>query len=202
MLGRVYKPQYQSGIASMVYPEWLAIGPSGWLKEAGSGLLRGVNAINKIGLNDLLPTTLTNNYLTSLGLSLAEREALASKLAPFTVGNILTAESAARIGTEYIPNIVEGKNVGRNIAETVVSALPLYKPASSIGAINYGRSLFNADKYGIKAYQHPDDIKSDFKLLKAVSTLTGHQDGGMVMDLSDKEIDEYRKGGWIVEEID
>ena len=32
--------------------------------------------------------------------------------------------------------------------------------------------------------------------------LQQEQDGGMVMDLSDKEIDEYRKGGWIVEEID
>jgi hypothetical protein len=28
------------------------------------------------------------------------------------------------------------------------------------------------------------------------------QDGGMIMDLSDKEINQYRKGGWIVEEID
>lgn len=28
------------------------------------------------------------------------------------------------------------------------------------------------------------------------------QDGGMVMNLSDKEIDQYRKGGWIVEDID
>jgi hypothetical protein len=28
------------------------------------------------------------------------------------------------------------------------------------------------------------------------------QDGGMVMNLSDKEIEEYKKGGWIVEDID
>lgn len=187
---------YGDGSIQMIYPEAYLMGPSGAVRAAGSGLLRGINVANKIGLNDILPAAFTK------GLSLAEREALTSRLAPFTLGNILTAESAARIGTEYIPNIIEGKDVGRNIAETVVSSLPLYKPASSIGAINYGRSLFNADKYGIKAYQHPDDIKSDFKLLKAISTLTGHQDGGMVMDLSDKEIDEYRKGGWIVEEID
>ena len=187
---------YGDGSIQMIYPEAYFMGPSGAVRAAGSGLLRGINAANKIGLNDILPAAFTR------GLSLAEREALRSGLAPITLGNILTAESAAKIGTEYIPNIIQGKDIGRNVAETVVSALPLYKPTSSIGAINYGRSIFNADKYGAKAYKSPDDIKSGFKLLKAVSTLTGHQDGGMVMNLSDKEIDQYRKGGWIVEEID
>jgi hypothetical protein len=32
--------------------------------------------------------------------------------------------------------------------------------------------------------------------------LQQEQDGGMIMELSDKEIEEYKKGGWIVEDID
>jgi hypothetical protein len=35
-----------------------------------------------------------------------------------------------------------------------------------------------------------------------VGALQQEQDGGMIMELSDKEIEEYKKGGWIVEDID
>ena len=77
---------------------------------------------------------------------------------------------------------------------------------------NVQTGLENAFKWGIRGaiahdlYSDDEDdfiqfSKSPSKTQKFVNGLRVEKDGGMVVNLSQKEIDQYAKEGWIIEDV-
>ncbi len=167
---------YGDGPVQMVYPEKYVMGPRSageFIASLPSRSLRGLNAVNRAGLSDLIPGAVTR------GMTLGEQTALKSRLAPFTVGNVLTAESIAKAGTEYIPNIIQGKDVTKNYLETIAALLPVSNFAK-IKRVNDARNIYNLGKYGARNFADPFDAKDQYKFYRALGTLTGHRDGGAI----------------------
>ena len=167
---------YGDGPVQMEYPEKYAMGPRSageFVASLPSRALRGLNAVNRAGLNDIIPGAVTR------GMTLGEQAALKSRLAPFTIGNVLTAESIARTGTEYIPNILQGKDVTQNYLETIAALVPVSN-LGKVKRVNDARNVYNLGKYGSKNFADPLNAKDQYKFYKALGTLTGHRDGGSI----------------------
>jgi hypothetical protein len=167
---------YGDGPVQMEYPEKYAMGPRSageFVARLPSRALRGLNAVNRAGLNDIIPGAVTR------GMTLGEQAALKSRLAPFTIGNVLTAESIARTGTEYIPNILQGKDVTQNYLETIAALVPVSN-LGKVKRVNDARNVYNLGKYGSKNFADPLNAKDQYKFYKALGTLTGHRDGGSI----------------------
>jgi len=94
-----YKPQYQSGVASMIYPEWLAMGPGGG--AAGKAITSGL---------DFLGTTFAKSI-----------PGLAS-IPGATIGNLLGAGFAADALVNRLPQI-PGQLQRGEYAEAATNAL-------------------------------------------------------------------------------
>lgn len=171
---------YNDSPVQMVYPEKYFMGPrsaftagANAAKNVGSGILRGISRVNKFGLNNFVPKILTR------GMTLGEQAALKSRLSPFTVGNILTAQSAAKVGTENIPEILQGKDVGKNYLEMIASLVPL-TAWSEMQRVNDVRNIYNLGRYGLKNLNDPYDLEDQYKFYRTLGTLSGHKDGGEI----------------------
>lgn len=147
-----------------------------------------------------------------------------SKFAPIAslpslnVGNALIAKGLYDSGTKYIPDAAKAYNqaqeegwtnentfdFGYNLLKTASSALPFTGALQEVKAVKNAKDAFSAGDATVGLLQTPDDPLKNYKAIKALGTIAGlkKQKGGSIqMELTDKEIKDYVKKGFIVEEV-
>lgn len=168
------------GPVQMVYPEKYLIGPAGAysaLKGLPSRGLTAVSNINKLGLNNLIPNAMTR------GMTVAEEAALRSRFAPVTVGNLLRAKTAYDTGTEYIPNLIKGKDPLKNSLDLASSAITFTPQLNALKSLKKGKDVYSLYKYGSKNAEDPTSVYNQYKFYSALAGL--RRDGGNTTKFSD-----------------
>lgn len=195
--------------------------------ESGAGTYNPATKTHSIdGGVDMLDKEWLLGVLGVTGLPHAYEAAnVISKFAPMAslpslnVGNALIAKGIYDSGTKYIPDAAKAYNkaqeegwtnenafdLGYNVLKTASSALPLTGALQEVKAVKNAKDAFSAGDATVGLLNSPNDPLKNYKAIKALGTIAGlpKQKGGAIqMKLTDKEIKDYIKKGFIVEEID
>ena len=194
--------------------------------ETGEGTYHPATKAHAIdGGVDMLDEEWLMGVIGMTGLPKAYQAAnVISKFAPIAsvpalnIGNVLTAKGIYDAGTSYIPNAKkayddaqeEGWNtknafdLGYNTLKAGFSALPLSQALQEVNAIKKVKNTFSAGDAAVGLVNSPDDPLKNYKAIKALGAFAGlkKQKGGSIqMELSQDEINDYVKRGFIVEEV-
>jgi len=194
--------------------------------ETGEGTYSAAAKAQAIdGGVDMLDKEWLAGVIGVTGLPVAYQAAnVISKFAPLAsvpalnIGNALTAKGLYDAGTKYIPDAKkaydraqeEGWNtqnafdLGYNTLKAGFSALPLSQTLQEVNAIKKAKNTFSAADATQALLNSPTDPLKNYKAIKALGVAAGlkKQKGGSIqMELSDDEINDYVKKGFIVEEV-
>jgi hypothetical protein len=160
-------------------------------KERHLERLRGIENVEPAlinGTEDVI--NMLKNYLNNYDDIRTNHEAMA--VMKRDLGDVTSTNDIA----EYLPGTDLDKIKLRNIDDggygdvTIVNSRPGNYMKSRVGNV------------GFFDLNNPNIYKMAIPGIVGGSLMYGKQkDGGMVLELSDKEIEEYKKGGWIVEEM-
>ena len=178
-------------------------------KNVFNKTLDAADYVNKLSLNKVknLITTPKINYLNkpSVFKDVVNNAELGQVLAI----NGLT--NAALDSKDNINDIISGntnkntyKDLGFNILDGVISGSK-FSPLSNLTAVKNFRNSYGLADSGYKAATGTDNLKDDFSLIKSLG-LFKRKEGGpnnnyIETELTPEEIEEYRKGGYVIEDI-
>lgn len=190
-------PRYVTGLNPSNEKDYLTyVMPTG-IKGAGVAaaiepyaetIFKDIKKIGNFGLKNFVPSTAKN------------ATAIENFVKPVNVKNAFKASTVYDLGTDYIPNIIQGKDVGENSADAVASIISL-TPLNSINTVNQIKNAYSVGKYGSRNLKDPRNPVNQYKFYNALSGLAGYKKGGIVSELTKKEIDELIKQGYIIEEV-
>ena len=66
--------------------------------------------------------------------------------------------------TEYIPNIIQGKDIGENSLDAIAAILP-FTTLSNMRRVQNARNVYNLGKYGYRNFRDPLDIKDPYTIM-------------------------------------
>jgi hypothetical protein len=144
------------------------------------------------------------------GISNAFRYAPIKSVPSFTANNVLRAKTAYDVGNVYIPEMVESVYKGNmddflyNTYKTASGLLPYTKYGNIEPIKNIGDFMGANEAAGEILNTSDPSADSYLKLIKSTGSLLSRQYGGEQdyedAELTPEEIEEYRRGGYIVEE--
>jgi hypothetical protein len=130
-------------------------------------ILEDVKKVGNLGLKNLIPSSAKN------------AAAVQNFVKPATISNIARAKTAYDLGTDYLPNLVKGKDRAKNLAD-VTSSLITLSPLRSISSINQLKNIYSTGKYGSKNLEDPRDLENQYKFYNALAGLSNFKGGGAI----------------------
>lgn len=130
-------------------------------------ILEDVKKVGNLGLKNLVPSSAKN------------AAAIQNFVKPATIGNAFRAKTAYDLGTDYLPNLVKGKDSAKNLADVTSSVISL-SPLRTISSINQLKNIYSTGKYGSKNLVDPRNIENQYKFYNALAGLSSFEDGGSI----------------------
>lgn len=135
-------------------------------------ILDDVKKLGNVGLKNLVPSSAKN------------AATIQKYVEPITIGNAARAKTAYDLGTDYLPNLIQGKNIPQNLADVSSSIISL-TPLRTFENINKIKNVYGALKYGSKNLKDPRNLENQYKFYNALSGIGGFKNGGYLNRMDD-----------------